>query len=328
MKKVIEFFRIKEWYSSKIPLAMTIYLYELCTQQIFPSAYDFLMSYGGYFIFFFCYFAFNYLINDYADFEADKIAGKIKVIHTVRKNTVLLCLILTFLIGCLTLWSIYAMKFSLILMSLAVYFLGASYSTGLRLKEKGIWGVIVSSFAQRNSPILILMLLIPMNWKDIVCWMILVFINGLRYILIHQHIDKENDRKSGIHTFVSDHNYSIKGAIIFSLIIETIVLFILMRSYIKTIFFWIFLFVYLAICILNFLFVNKVAKSSYFFSYVNVPYEDLYNVFLPFIFTFLYSQKSHLYGLLIVTICYLIVPFCKKMGMPVMSLWKLITHDW
>ena len=48
------------------------------------------------------------------------------------------------------------------------------------------------------------------------------FLDGLRYILIHQYIDRENDRATGIHTFVSDSRVNIRKGILCLCILEAV----------------------------------------------------------------------------------------------------------
>lgn len=312
MKAFLSFFRVKEWYDSKIPFAMAAYLYLCCYES---AAYS-LAVYGAYFLFFVAYFAFNYLFNDFCDMESDKKAGKIKPVHSVGRPVVSGVLVALALAGNLPLWVVTGMKFSCVAMSVLVYLLGMSYSSRwTRLKEKGIWGVVVSSFAQRNSPILMLLTITDIPAGTFFCWMILVFVNGLRYILIHQYLDRENDSAAGTHTFVRDRNISIRKAVIASLVTESVCCLWLFRTEMGRGLFWVLVLCYLVICVLNRIFAEKIARQSFLYSFVCVPYEDLFNLYIPFLLTLKLALGQQAWLLLVLTALYLAAPFVRRMGM-------------
>lgn len=312
MRDVLSFFRVKEWYDSKIPFAMAACLYLWSYQQAAcrPAVY------GAYFLFFFAYFAFNYLFNDFCDMESDQKAGKVKVVQKVRRPVVLAALGALAAVGTIPLWIVMRFRVSCVVMSVAVYLLGMSYTApGIRLKEKGVWGVIVSSFAQRNSPILMLAVIVGMKPSVFVLWMVLVFVNGLRYILIHQYIDRENDSISGTHTFVRDQSLSIRNAVRISLVIECGCCLWLFRSELTRPGFWGIVLCYLGICFLNRIFAEKIVHQSYLYSFACVPLEDLFNLYIPFLLTLSVSRQQGLWMLSVLTALYLAVPFIRRMGM-------------
>lgn len=323
MKNILSYFRVPEWYDSKIPLAMTVCLYALVFEQQTIEKQNMIIFYAAYFIFCVIYFAVNYLINDYSDIEEDIKAGKKKVIQSVDRRITRLLLIVLPIAAVFELFAATNYSIATLVMSIVVYLLGISYSVkGIRMKERGIWGLIFSSFAQRNTPVLITFSFLNMRIDHFICWMLVCFVNGLRYILIHQYQDMENDKKVGIHTFVSDRNLSIKKGIFIAIIIELLALFwLFVNEWEEDLIIGI---IYAGICFLNWRFTEKVLHVSYFYSYACVPMEDLYNVFIPLILSVVYAVNSGYYLLLAVSILYLVVPFCKKTYMPVMSFWKLV----
>lgn len=329
MGKILELFRVREWYDSKIPSAMAVFLYCYLDLENKIDNSSFLAKYIAVFLFFFTYLANNYLINDYFDMEIDRKAGKIKRIHSMKKETVLGMITILFLIGNGAV--MYAEHFSLKTagMCFLIYLLGASYSMKyIRMKERGIWGVIVSSFAQRNTPMLLIMMMLPVKWDVFVLWMLIAFINGTRYILIHQYKDMENDKKSNVRTFVGDNPKVCKGAINLSLLIETAALFWLFKEeFLQNPFLWGLLIVYLFTMYMNYLFVERVLHDSFMYSFANVPLEDLYNVYLPLMLTFSVVYETKLYLLLLLTILYLLWPFFKKIYMPFMAVRKKLDHS-
>lgn len=324
MKAFLSFFRAKEWYDSKIPFAMAAYLYLCCYESAAYSP----AVYGAYFLFFVAYFAFNYLFNDFCDMESDKKAGKIKPVHSVGRPYVCGALTALALAGTFPLWALTGMKFSCVAMSILVYALGMSYSSRwTRLKEKGIWGVIVSSFAQRNSPVLMLLTVADMSAGTFFCWMVLVFVNGLRYILIHQYLDRENDSAAGTHTFVSDRNISIRKAVITALVIESICCLWLFRTEMSRGLFWVLVLCYLGLCVLNRIFAEKIARQSFFYSFVCVPYEDLFNLYIPFLLTLKLALGQQTWLLPVLTTLYLAAPFVRRMGMAGIAVIKTVKGE-
>lgn len=326
MKNILLYFRASEWYDSKIPLAMAIGLYAFLYESQTLEKRNLIMWYVAYFVFCVIYFAFNYLFNDYSDMEADLKAEKKKVIQNVNRRYTLMVLSVLPVIGTLELFIATGYNLATLIVSIVVYFLGMSYSAkGIRMKEKGIWGLVVSAFAQRNTPVLIIFSFLSMRLDHFICWMLISFVNGIRYILIHQYIDRENDKKTGIHTFVSDRNISIKKGIWCSLVLETVsVIWLFLVEWNMMVVVGI---LYIGICILNWKFTENVLKESYFYSYACVPLEDLYNVFIPLLLTCGYALESGYYLLIPLSALYLAVPFCKKIYMPMMSLWKILHRE-
>lgn len=323
MKKIFLYFRTSEWYDSKIPLAMCVGLYTLLYEPQILEKRDLILWYIAYFLFCIIYFAFNYLFNDYSDLEEDRRAGKEKAIHSVDRRWTLLILCILPVLGVLELFAATGRHWTTLLVSLVCYVLGMSYSAkGIRMKERGIWGLVFSAFAQRNTPVLITFSFLHMRMDHFICWMAVCFVNGLRYILIHQYIDRENDKKVGIHTFVLDRNISIKKGIWCSLAVETLSVIWLFAGEWKVM--AVTGVIYAVVCILNWNFTEKVLKASYFYSYACVPLEDLYNVFMPLLLTCGYAVKSGYYLLIPLTVLYLIAPLCRKIYMPMMSVWKML----
>ena len=328
LKKIINYYRINEWYSSKIPLTMAMLLY-VC-RNVDPPLTDqhFLTCLLFFFAFWTCFFAFNYLFNDYVDLEKDREAGKVKVIQSVSPRITLLQLWLLFFISIVLCLLCFPDRPLVTVAAVVSYLLGMAYSAnGIRLKERGIIGVIECSFAQRNTPILMLLVMMPIRPVVAVCWMCVVFINGLRYILVHQLLDKENDKKVGIQTFVTNHDLPFRELIVCFWVIELVLIAVLFRDMIFHAAGIAFIAVYVLFCLLNHIFIKKVLHQSYMFSFANLPLEDLYNVFLPIFLAVAYGAEHGYWWLIVATAAYLIVPLFQKTAMPMMCLWKLITRD-
>ncbi|MEE1396878.1 UbiA family prenyltransferase [Ruminococcus sp.] len=328
LKKIINYYRIDEWYSSKIPLAMAMLLYACRDADPTLSDQQFLSSFLFFFLFWVCFFAFNYLFNDYADLEKDREAGKVKVIQSVPPKVTLLNLCLLLIISIVLCLVFFLDRPLVAVVAVFSYLLGMAYSAkGIRLKEFGVIGVIECSFAQRNTPILILLVMVPVKPIAAICWMCIVFINGLRYILVHQLLDKENDKKVGIQTLVTSHDLPYKQLIVIFWVIELVLLVVLFKGTLFTAAGLIFVTVYALFCLLNHIFIKKVLHQSYMFSFANLPLEDLYNVFLPIILSVTYGLEHGYWWLIAAALVYLCIPIVQKTAMPMMCLFKLITTD-
>ena len=146
------------------------------------------------------------MINDFSDIEVDKSAGKEKVICSQSKAAVIGWLIGLFLGGCVPLLCYQRWDAALGVMLLLTYFLGYAYSMKpFRFKERGLIGLVECSVAQRCMPIGVIWMLIGGGRSIFLLFLLISFFMGLRYIFIHQLIDIENDRKSGVNTYAMCH---------------------------------------------------------------------------------------------------------------------------
>ena len=68
------------------------------------SVWDVSVKFILYFIYLAAFLSFSYLINDFSDMEADKKAGKKKLIFDVDKRTTIIVLILLPICGIVPLW--------------------------------------------------------------------------------------------------------------------------------------------------------------------------------------------------------------------------------
>ena len=149
MKSISKLLRIPEWYDSKVPLAFSVMLFFfiMYPQENTARAVLNLLLYFG---FLFSYLAFNYLLNDYIDMEVDRKAGKDKLITKIPKSQVICIMLFLLLTGFLPLCFSTGFEYKMAIILIINYLFGASYHVKpLRFKERGLWGLIVSSAAQR-----------------------------------------------------------------------------------------------------------------------------------------------------------------------------------
>ena len=288
MKTVINYLRADEWISSKVTMMLGMTAYFICINEI--SLPDALLILVVFFLFISAFLAISYVSNDFSDMEADKKAGKEKIIAKLPRPVIWLSLAALTVI-CVLPVMLYAKNTiaAAVVLALTV-FLGTAYSMpGIRFKEKGLLGLIECSFAQHCMPMMVLWLFLEANTKNVIMWVVwfvLSFANGLRYILIHQYIDRENDRISNVHTYVSDKRVSIKTSIICFLVLESVCCiglcvplftefwFILVPGFLLNLM--------LEFCIYEVL--NVFAKKDWLVSFDSVPLEALLNFFMPLMF--------------------------------------------
>ncbi|HWB63053.1 MAG TPA: UbiA family prenyltransferase, partial [Chitinophagales bacterium] len=168
--------------------------------------------------------AFGYLFNDICDIESDRRAGKKNMAATYSTGAVgLLALILLAAGAASWMWYFQFDVFALLkapstwLLLLQVASLVAYSLPPVRLKERGLAGVIADAFYGHLNPALITISLfyfgvVTINRVNtlLLCFYLVVimlwFIKGLRNILLHQIEDRKRDRRSGVKTYIASHS--------------------------------------------------------------------------------------------------------------------------
>ncbi|MGN1417979.1 MAG: UbiA family prenyltransferase [Acutalibacteraceae bacterium] len=323
LKACNQLFRAGEWYDSKVPMLLLPALYAIVAAQ---GEYDSgqLKNVIVLMIFFSIFLAFGYLINDYADIEADKKAGKDKIMHRLPKPVPLLLVIGSVILGCLPVLLV-SHDWKTIVILCVIYFFGASYSAPpLRFKERGVFGLLVSSTAQRCFPLLLIPLLlqIPVD-AGYILWMLLSFFVGIRYILVHQYIDAENDRKAGVQTFALHHK-SVAVLIRLSFAAELLMMILLLIP-VCMVHRWIIalLSAYALLSVIRWRGCKLVFGHGGLYSFDQVPLEDFYNQYLPLIFIILLMEQNLSWGILLaIWVLVLLRPTIKHLEFPVKILTK------
>lgn len=291
MNKVFRYLRIDEWISSKVTMMLGISAYFICLNKtpVVPA----LQQLGVYFLFLFALSAIGYILNDYFDMEIDRKAGKKKVIAEMPKWAVWLTVIAIAIIGNAPVF-IFAENKLLCLIIVAVnYLFGACYSIPvLRFKERSVWGLIECSLAQHCVPLTFLFLFNRFTTLNLILWgiwFVLSFMNGLRYILIHQYIDRENDRAADVHTFVADGRTGVKKAIVSLCCMESVCsVGLLVPLFMDNLFNIIVLSagtlfnISLEFCI--YMVLNVYANKDWMVTFDSVPLEAFLNIIMPVMF--------------------------------------------
>lgn len=239
--------RTSEWWESKFgPLFGTIYasciLFQISFINLFPFlAFVLIALLPG--------ASFVSLINDLTDLEEDKLAGKANRQEGRSKKYAISLIFICLVIGLIVSFFLSKISFSLYLGAWVVYSL---YSLPpIRLKHRGIWGVLADTLGANVFPQLFTVsVLIEWYEKDFdILWFCLVggwsFFLGLRGIISHQLTDKKNDQQAGVKTFVQNYENAFFRRIVFLLIFPfEIIVFVLMIYYTHNLWGFVFLALY------------------------------------------------------------------------------------
>lgn len=152
------------------------------------------------------------VINDITDINEDRIAGKVNRMASIapiyRMTIVAVCLALGIFCGCLIYPDILGLFFYIMAwIAFSIYSIPP-----VRLKKRGIWGVLCDAMGAHLFPTLfIVSTLAPLTNSTTSLWWYFVvgiwsFAYGLRGILWHQFFDRDNDLKSGTNTLASKQN--------------------------------------------------------------------------------------------------------------------------
>lgn len=280
MKNLLHLLRWEEWYDSKLPLlAATAYFLTLCHPLPWPDA---VMRYGLSLIFCALFLAYGYTLNDYSDLEIDKLAGKRKLIAEMPRSYALVLLVILVLLGIAVLFPYYRDR-EVVLDVVLCYVLGTAYSLPpIRLKERGIAGLLGSAIAQRSLPALV----IGAIWDSVdiitLWWAFLGFLVGMRYILIHQYQDLGTDARNGVRTFATRNPGALVQSIRWVFAAEIVVAaflslsIVLLKRGFLLILAW-----YGLYSAWYYLLYRQFIGMPDLTSFAHVPLADLYDIFLP-----------------------------------------------
>ena len=220
-KSVAAYLRIAEWIDSKVPLLLGVFVYFVFLEGASIASYPAELT--AFFIYISCFLGSNYIVNDLSDIEADKIAGKQKIIAELPKSIVWLSIVLLLAIGNIPILLLAQSRAACLAVIAMTYVLGFSYSApGIRFKERGAAGLVECALAQRCMPICVIPLMIEVQTWAFALVLFISFLDGTRYILLHQLQDRVNDLRSGIATYATSKAGNIRFLIKICIVLEII----------------------------------------------------------------------------------------------------------
>lgn len=275
--------RWREWNDSKVPLFFVSFYY-LCLAEPLPAGKA-LARFALVTLFACLFLAFGYLINDYSDRDCDRRAGKRKLIASLPDSTILIVLCLVGLGGMAIPFSLIANHLLGIGLTAITYFFAVSYSLPpLRFKERGVWGLVVSAVAQRSFPVLVVFAMFDHYGLDAWLFSVLFGLIGVRWIVVHQLIDLQNDLQTGISTFATEAGYERTRRLLLRVVfpLEAIMLVaVWIYTAAGTRDLWLLLPAYLGAVATNWLLWRGVGAAYSFASYGRQPLSDFYYAVWP-----------------------------------------------
>lgn len=211
-------------------IAYTLLFYVLISWNCNPSGCLFFSSLLIYFSFYLGIGFFGYFLNDISDEASDKLAGKNNISQKFSSFQKAIIIIVLVSVGSFPISIFYPSTIPFVLSE--VFFLIVYSLPPIRLKEKGLLGIIVDSLYAYLIPSLILLLVLEHHFSiDFFYWFVFPsfsFFLGIRNILNHQIEDYDNDLISGVKTFT---NTNLSQAIILNNYVLIISIFIWILSY-------------------------------------------------------------------------------------------------
>lgn len=294
MNKILKYIRADEWVTSKLSFTLAILLFFIYLNSI--DLRTAIISFFVYFLYVSMFLAINYVANDFKDIDVDIKAGKKKIIANLSKSKVYLSLIIMFSLGNIPLLFLVKEKFKAFILIIISYFLGLAYSgLGFRFKEKGLWGLIECSFAQRSVVLLMLMFLFKMDFISyfyLFLWIVFSFLDGLRYIIIHQIVDFDNDLKSGVKTYINQKSKNYRNIVKIISIFLCVFLLLLLSKIIKACSFLMVasIIIYAIFEYAIYVVLNIYAKKDWLRNFDSLPLEGYINIVLPLILGIILSK--------------------------------------
>lgn len=319
MKKIVSYLRIEEWLSSKVTFMVGILLYFAYINH--SKTEDMVQNFIAFFLYTSMFLAISYVANDLSDLEIDKKVGKKKVIASMPKWAIWTSFVIMAVVGNCYILICAKSKWLCLIIMVVTYFLGLAYSTlGIRFKERGLLGLMECAFAQKYMPLVMIVCLENISGflvSILIAWMTVSFVDGLRYIVIHQVIDLKNDIISGVNTYVVEKKGNYKKVLVSFYIAEWIAVMALIlplwiRQPIATGGFVV-VNIVLEYCI--YMVIQKYAGKDIFLSYDSVPLEAFLNILFPILTAVCLAVTNpmlSIFVLLLIAIC--VKSFMIKLG--------------
>jgi len=299
MNKILKLIRWNDWYDSKLPfLFLTYYYLIIINNEVNMQSLILLFPLS---ILFIALMSFGYMLNDYFDKSIDNNSGKENALSSLTELNQIIILIIVLFIGLIAFIPFYQYKFSFVF--LFFYYLSSFIYSAypFRLKEKGVWGLVFASLGQRIFPILIVFTVFEYFQFETLIFLILSFFIGLRWILVHQVLDYENDKKTSVETFVVNETplriYNLMLYVFaFEVIIAAIFVGIIYAAIPNILYL---LIAYLLYELYLYPFWKQLGFKRMLLSYDFAPLADFYSLWIPLGLSFFLSYLNPLYFIVV-----------------------------
>lgn len=299
MRNFLKLIRWQDWYDSKLPLFFLAYYYLIVVHdKVHAQSLILLLPLGFFFV---SLASFGYMLNDYFDKTSDRISGKENLMLSLKHWQQIFILVVVLFMGLIAFAPFYQHEFAIIFL-FPCYLSSILYSAPpLRLKEKGIWGVICVSLAQRVFPVLIVFAIFEHFGFDALIFAILSLLIGIRWILVHQILDYGKDIQANVETFVTNTSlrktYNLMLFFFASEVISAIALIMTIYSAISLISFL--TIAYFLYELYLYPFWRKVGLRRMLTSYDFAPLADFYYFWLPLLLSAFLSYLNPLFFIIV-----------------------------
>jgi 4-hydroxybenzoate polyprenyltransferase len=195
-REFLNFTRYFEWYAGKLPFLLGLLLILNMRQTNALRLIDLLCWHAAFSLF----LAFAYMINNISDLQIDARTGKILQLRQWSKRAKLILACVVGAVGLITV-SLIANRYA-VAGFIACYLLAWTYSFPPRFKEHIVLGPVIAAVGQLCAPAIVLLLAWQSAPPAALCYVIVMLLFGLRMIVVHQILDRDNDRMTGVRTTV------------------------------------------------------------------------------------------------------------------------------
>ena len=208
---IVSFFTVirwKEWATSKIPFFFACMYYAALSRPAIETGA--ILEMLGLLLILCLYAAFGYSLNGIVDRAKDRAAGKRDKLGEMPERRILMSFWLIVVTGVFVPLLIYSDRPDALLVLGFAYTVAIAYSAPpIRLKERGIAGIICAAAAQRTIPVIFIFVAMSL-WDWTAFWFCaLSTVIGLRYIVIHQIFDEDGDNRTGVETSATIHGSTV-----------------------------------------------------------------------------------------------------------------------
>ena len=205
MHRLLDLSRAGEWWHHKVPIALATG-YAACLHVDRPVI-ELAGRFGLGVLVLAAGATYVSLVNDFTDLDADRRAGKTNRLAGRSRSTVTVALAVALIVGAGLLVALWALSRAAAVAAAAAYVAFTLYSVPpMRLKGRGIWGVLADACGAHVAPQLMFVALVA----GVEAWWVATAglwaaAVGVRGALWHQLGDVDADTHSGVRTFGATH---------------------------------------------------------------------------------------------------------------------------
>jgi 4-hydroxybenzoate polyprenyltransferase len=335
--KIKQFIRWHDWALDKLPILFLICFYLILKRDDFKEIY--IIEFFVFLLFSIVSTIYGYTINNFADLEIDIKQGKVNLFSEISPlgRIVILLSILALAISS---GLFFADKPYFLFLWITQFLIATFYSLPpIRLKERGLIGLLIPFFAQLVLPILICFSI----FGDIVSFSVIPFLaygffKGGAYDIGHQFHDHQHDKKTDTRTFAVEHGGNKVNKIFKTFLILERVFFLLLLFYmtatIRLTFYTytinpVFLILILYLLVFIMVVIREIKEKHISDPYyvdirgpANILHIIIPNILLPFYFSFLLFLMDTSYILLGIFFIIWVFPTPSKLLWPIKAIFK------